>query len=162
MTVLDRLRQLLRSSGGFVAGAASATAVFAMSPALSALDPLAEREVIERAERVRPGAETRKAMLAATPAARPLATGSLALQRNRQLPFAAGPAGAAAPFLLPDATSRWGDTALRCLTQAVYYEAGFEPMAGRRAVAQVVLNRMRHKAFPKSVCGVVYQGHTRP
>ncbi|MFA9201151.1 MAG: cell wall hydrolase, partial [Cypionkella sp.] len=43
-----------------------------------------------------------------------------------------------------------------------YYEAGFEPMAGRRAVAQVVLNRMRHKAFPKSVCGVVYQGHTRP
>jgi hypothetical protein len=48
--------------------------------------------------------------------------------------------------------------ALLCLTQAVYYEAGYEPVEGRRAVAQVVLNRMRHPAFPKSVCGVVYQG----
>ena len=38
--------------------------------------------------------------------------------------------------------------ALLCLTQAVYYEAGFEPVDGRRAVAQVVLNRMRHPAFP--------------
>jgi hypothetical protein len=44
------------------------------------------------------------------------------------------------------------------MTQAVYYEAGFEPVEGRRAVAQVILNRMRHPAFPKSVCGVVYQG----
>ena len=52
--------------------------------------------------------------------------------------------------------------ALLCLTQAVYYEAGFEPLAGRRAVAQVVLNRMRHPAFPKSVCGVVYQGRRSP
>jgi hypothetical protein len=52
--------------------------------------------------------------------------------------------------------------ALLCLTQAVYYEAGFEPMAGRRAVAQVVLNRMRHPAFPKSVCGVVYQRNSTP
>ena len=43
-----------------------------------------------------------------------------------------------------------------CLTQAVYYEAGFEPLEGRRAVAQVVLNRLRHPAFPKSVlrCGL--------
>jgi hypothetical protein len=47
---------------------------------------------------------------------------------------------------------------LLCLTQAVYYEAGFESLEGRRAVAQVVLNRLRHPAFPKSVCGVVYQG----
>ena len=51
--------------------------------------------------------------------------------------------------------------ALLCLTQAVYYEAGFEPLEGRRAVAQVVLNRMRHPAFPKSVCGVVYQERRR-
>ena len=35
-------------------------------------------------------------------------------------------------------------------------------MAGRRAVAQVVLNRMRHPAFPKSVCGVVYQRNSTP
>jgi hypothetical protein len=49
-----------------------------------------------------------------------------------------------------------------CLTQAVYYEAGYEPIDGRRAVAQVVLNRMRHPAFPKSVCGVVYQRNSTP
>jgi spore germination cell wall hydrolase CwlJ-like protein len=47
---------------------------------------------------------------------------------------------------------------LDCLTQAVYYEARGEPLAGQAAVAQVVLNRARHPAFPKTVCEVVYQG----
>lgn len=49
-------------------------------------------------------------------------------------------------------------TAEHCLAQAIYYEAGYEPEQGRRAVAQVVLNRVRHPAYPNSVCGVVYQG----
>jgi spore germination cell wall hydrolase CwlJ-like protein len=53
-------------------------------------------------------------------------------------------------------------SALQCLTQAVFYEAGYEPDAGQRAVAQVVLNRVRHPAFPQSVCGVVYQGSDLP
>lgn len=53
-------------------------------------------------------------------------------------------------------------TALQCLTQAIYYEAGYEPASGQRAVAQVVLNRVRHPAFPHSVCGVVYQGSDLP
>ncbi|NIJ21594.1 spore germination cell wall hydrolase CwlJ-like protein [Sphingomonas naasensis] len=48
--------------------------------------------------------------------------------------------------------------ALQCLTQAVYYEAASEPDDGQRAVAQVVLNRVRHPAFPATVCGVVFQG----
>lgn len=47
---------------------------------------------------------------------------------------------------------------LECLTQAVYYEARGESAAGQAAVAQVVLNRTRHPAFPKTVCGVVFQG----
>lgn len=47
---------------------------------------------------------------------------------------------------------------LDCLTQAVYYEARGETPAGQAAVAQVVLNRVRHPAFPKSICSVVYQG----
>ncbi|WP_445193660.1 cell wall hydrolase [Sphingomonas sp. Tas61C01] len=51
--------------------------------------------------------------------------------------------------------------ALECLTAAVYYEARSEPLDGQRAVAQVVLNRVRDRAFPRSVCGVVYQGSTR-
>ncbi len=48
--------------------------------------------------------------------------------------------------------------AVTCLTQAIYYEAASEPDAGQRAVAQVVLNRVAHPAYPKTVCGVVYQG----
>ncbi len=57
----------------------------------------------------------------------------------------------------PDDAAR----ALDCLTQAVYYEAGNQSDDGQRAVAQVVLNRVRDRAFPSSVCGVVYQGSTR-
>ena len=51
--------------------------------------------------------------------------------------------------------------ALTCLTQAVYYEAASEPDGGRRAVAQVELNRVAHPAYPNTVCGVVYQGSER-
>jgi len=47
-----------------------------------------------------------------------------------------------------------------CLASAVYYEAGDDP-EGQAAVAQVVINRLRHPAFPKSVCGVVLQGSQR-
>jgi spore germination cell wall hydrolase CwlJ-like protein len=65
-------------------------------------------------------------------------------------------ARAAAPFHLAGAleTSR----ELDCLTQAVYFEARGETAAGQAAVAQVVLNRVRSPAFPKTVCGVVFQG----
>ncbi len=45
-----------------------------------------------------------------------------------------------------------------CLAQAIYYEAASETEDGQRAVAQVVLNRVRHSAYPNTVCGVVYQG----
>jgi len=51
--------------------------------------------------------------------------------------------------------------AVDCMTAAIYYEAGFESGDGQRAVAQVVLNRLRHPAFPKTVCGVVFQGSER-
>ena len=50
---------------------------------------------------------------------------------------------------------------LECLTDAVYYEARGENVRGQAAVAQVVLNRVKHPAYPKSVCGVVFQGAGR-
>lgn len=62
---------------------------------------------------------------------------------------------AAAPFQMRGALDESRD--LECLTQAVYYEARGETAAGQAAVAQVVLNRTRHPAFPKTVCGVVFQ-----
>jgi hypothetical protein len=62
----------------------------------------------------------------------------------------------APPFLL-NAADDTAQRAQQCLTQAVYYEARSEPLDGQRAVAQVVLNRVRDRAFPDSVCKVVYQ-----
>ena len=54
-----------------------------------------------------------------------------------------------------------GMRSLDCLAQAIYYEAASESEDGQRAVAQVVLNRVRHPAWPNTVCGVVYQGPMR-
>ncbi|MEO6433159.1 MAG: cell wall hydrolase [Sphingomicrobium sp.] len=51
--------------------------------------------------------------------------------------------------------------AITCLASAVYYEAGREGSDGERAVAQVILNRVRHPAFPSTICGVVFQGSAR-
>jgi hypothetical protein len=60
------------------------------------------------------------------------------------------------------AKSPWDQQrSLQCLAEAVYYEARSEGEDGQRAVAQVVLNRLRHPAYPNSVCGVVYQGPMR-
>ncbi|MFN0046361.1 MAG: cell wall hydrolase [Sphingorhabdus sp.] len=66
----------------------------------------------------------------------------------------------ARPFILRAGTIEH-NRALKCLTDAIYYEAANEPSAGQRAVAQVILNRMRHPTFPNSVCGVIYQGSER-
>lgn len=51
--------------------------------------------------------------------------------------------------------------AVQCLTAAVYFEARSESDQGQRSVAQVVLNRVAHPAYPNTVCGVVYQGSAR-
>jgi spore germination cell wall hydrolase CwlJ-like protein len=51
--------------------------------------------------------------------------------------------------------------ALRCLTQAVYFESALEPDEGQAAVAQVVLNRVRDPNYAKTVCGVVFEGAER-
>jgi spore germination cell wall hydrolase CwlJ-like protein len=45
-----------------------------------------------------------------------------------------------------------------CLAAAIYYEARGESVEGQAAVAQVVLNRSHGKGFPKTICGVIYQG----
>jgi spore germination cell wall hydrolase CwlJ-like protein len=79
---------------------------------------------------------------------------------NAARPFAGLPIEPMRPFVLKtDAADQ--ARAEHCLAQAVYYEAAREPLRGQQAVAQVVLNRVRHPAYPKSVCGVVYQGAAR-
>ena len=84
-----------------------------------------------------------------------------ALAENQGIPLATGPNPAALPFTLGKAGPGTRAQALECLTSAIYYEAGQESADGQRGVAQVVLNRVRHPAFPASVCGVVYEGSTR-
>ena len=92
-------------------------------------------------------------------------TGTIALPPV-PLAFARLPAGdgsvvPARPFSTARASAIDRGRALECLTAAIYYEAASEPDDGQRAVAQVILNRARHPAFPATVCGVVYQGSER-
>lgn len=79
---------------------------------------------------------------------------------NELRPFSGLPIRPMKPFVFKG-SSEDRARAVQCLAQAVYYEAAREPEVGQEAVAQVVLNRMRHPAYPKSVCGVVYQGSAR-
>lgn len=80
-----------------------------------------------------------------------------------------GPAAPSLPTAAPLAVTRVSTTPaqpfrvalggrdLDCLADAIYYEARGETPEGQAAIAQVVLNRVRHPNFPKSVCGVVFQ-----
>jgi spore germination cell wall hydrolase CwlJ-like protein len=70
------------------------------------------------------------------------------------------PAEPVRPFFLKASASDRSQ-ALKCLTQAVYYEAATEPLKGQQAVAQTVINRLRHPGYPKSICGVVFEGAMR-
>jgi len=84
-----------------------------------------------------------------------------AVKVNAEIPVTSGPNPAASPFAFKgNATAR--AQALNCLASAEYYEACNQDADGERAVAQVILNRVRHPAFPGSICTVVYEGSTRP
>ncbi len=80
---------------------------------------------------------------------------------NAANPISDLPNPAAKPFRLKADSVLDEARALDCMTAVVYYEAAWEGLDGQRAVAQVVLNRMRHPAYPKTVCGVVFQGSER-
>lgn len=88
--------------------------------------------------------------------------GESAQDRNALIPVSGSPIQAMGSFSAIQRGTGSHQTALRCLTQAIYYEAANEPAQGKRAVAQVVLNRLRHPAYPNSVCGVVYEGVNKP
>lgn len=90
-----------------------------------------------------------------------LGKGESAVAGNALIPFSGLSIERAQAFNIAVGTPTY-DTALKCMTQAIYYEAAREPLAGKRAVAQVVLNRLKHPAYPNSVCGVVYEGSNAP
>lgn len=84
----------------------------------------------------------------------------LARAFNASVPITRGALVPAQPFYL-DASFADRARALDCLAAADFYEAGGDP-SDQRAVAQVVLNRVRHVAFPATICGVVFDGADRP
>ena len=74
---------------------------------------------------------------------------------NARIPLVIKGFTAARPFVYSgdgDARARARD----CLAAAMIYEAG-DDTRGQLSVGQVVINRARHPAFPKSICGVVFQ-----
>ena len=80
---------------------------------------------------------------------------------NAATPVIAAPTSAASGFRMDDADPIARARALSCLAAAIHYEAAGESDDSQAAVAQVVLNRLRHPSYPKSVCAVVFQGSER-
>jgi spore germination cell wall hydrolase CwlJ-like protein len=78
---------------------------------------------------------------------------------NATVPFSTEPNPAARPFRFAGGVEDRA-RATDCMAAGILYEAGDDTL-GERAVAQVVLNRLRHPAFPKTVCGVVFEGQDR-
>jgi spore germination cell wall hydrolase CwlJ-like protein len=99
----------------------------------------------------------------APPAAEPLVFAPIAADEARKLndaiPFAKDRGPASRPFAFAGAPES-RERAVDCLASAMLYEAGGDAR-GQQAVAQVVLNRVRHPAYPGTVCGVVFQGSER-
>ena len=56
----------------------------------------------------------------------------------------------------PKATSE-----MKCLAEAIYFEARGEALEGQYAVGEVIINRVLSKDFPNSVCGVISEGANR-
>ena len=104
----------------------------------------------ELAQALRTGAATKAAPVAVgTRDVAPGAASELAAAtRERGLDVAALDA-------LPGTT---GGAEWKCLSEAIYFEARGEPLAGQIAVAEVILNRVDSPAYPKTVCGVTHQG----
>ena len=82
-----------------------------------------------------------------------------AVAYNADVPFSTAPNLPARPFVFNGGMEDRA-RARDCLAAAEWYEAG-DDATGEKAVAQVVLNRVRHPAFPNTVCGVVFQGAER-
>ncbi len=47
---------------------------------------------------------------------------------------------------------------LECMSKNIYFEAALESTAGKLAVAQVTMNRVKSTNYPNTVCAVITQG----
>ncbi len=51
---------------------------------------------------------------------------------------------------------------LNCMSKNIYFEAAVESTAGKLAVAQVTMNRVKSSSYPDTICDVVYEGKHTP
>ena len=147
------LRSFPRSPSEHFRGALTLSAVMALSTAAMAQ--------VTSQDTIRPQRQPEPPTLGMSPPVPPPlllrdVVPSDALNINRRIPFSSDPINPARPFKMEGDRQAF-DRAVECLATAVYFEAGAEPLDGQRAVAQVVLNRVRHPAFVRTVCGVVFQ-----
>lgn len=49
-----------------------------------------------------------------------------------------------------------------CMALNIYHESRSENLAGKFAVADVVMNRVNNRSYPDSVCGVIYDAELKP
>ncbi len=56
---------------------------------------------------------------------------------------------------------KYSDKEVWCMATAIYFEARGESYRGQVAVGQVVMNRVHHKLYPDTICGVVYQNQSK-
>jgi len=49
-----------------------------------------------------------------------------------------------------------------CMALNIYHESRSENLAGKFAVADVVMNRVYDRRYPESICGVIYQAEMKP
>ena len=57
--------------------------------------------------------------------------------------------------------TRWVDPEqLECMALNIYFESAVEPLAGKLAVSQVVLNRVKERNWPSTICEVIKEGPT--
>tara|TARA_B100001057_G_scaffold213757_1_gene214134 strand:- start:1224 stop:1733 length:510 start_codon:yes stop_codon:yes gene_type:complete len=61
-----------------------------------------------------------------------------------------------------DLISPTSEPQLYCLAQNIYYEARSSSRADQMAVSDVVLNRVKDRRYPSTICDVVYQGKQKP
>lgn len=56
---------------------------------------------------------------------------------------------------------KWSQKEMQCLATAIYFEARGEAYRGQVAVGQVVMNRVKHRLYPSTICGVVFQNQSK-
>ena len=148
----------LGSSAGLVIGVAYLAGGSVKSPAVRPDPPVSGSLQAALAPASRKSAVRPVSMAIVAVAARTVVAAPGQLPLRDRLRLAAGAIGATArPFHFQTVADAPSD--LHCLTEPVYFEARGEVPAGQQAVAQVDLNRVRHPAFPKTICAVVHQ-HT--